>query len=185
MAGRYANPEEHPFFPEDLPPSEVPPYNFAKFLHPPAASININKDIWDTYINKLLQLFVAPGDDGNYASTAASDFVCLQALSRRIRYGKLVAEVKFRESPQEYEPAIRAKDRDTLMKLLTFEKVEEAVMKRVAKKAMMFGQEVTLNNDGNHGKNKVDPSVVSRLYGDWIMPLTKHVEVEYLLRRLD
>ena len=76
-------------------------------------------------------------------------------------------------------------DRDTLMKLLTFEKVEEAVMKRVAKKAMMFGQEVTLNKDGNHGKYKVDPSVVSRFYGDWIMPLTKHVEVEYLLRRLD
>ena len=33
----------------------------------------------------------------------------MQALSRRIHYGKLVAEVKFRESPEEYEPAIRAK----------------------------------------------------------------------------
>ena len=33
----------------------------------------------------------------------------VQALSRRIHYGKLVAEVKFRESPEEYEPAIRAK----------------------------------------------------------------------------
>lgn len=32
----------------------------------------------------------------------------LQALSRRIHYGKLVAEVKFRESSKDYEPAIRA-----------------------------------------------------------------------------
>ena len=33
----------------------------------------------------------------------------MQALSRRIHYGKLVAEVKFRESSEEYELAIRAK----------------------------------------------------------------------------
>ena len=32
----------------------------------------------------------------------------LQAISRRIHYGKFVAEVKFRDSPQEYEPLIRA-----------------------------------------------------------------------------
>lgn len=73
------------------------------------------------------------------------------------------------------------------MKLLTFESVEETVKKRVAKKAMVFGQEVTLNNSSNttNGKYKVDPSVVSRLYAEWVMPLTKLVQVEYLLRRLD
>nr|POE51458.1 chorismate mutase 3, chloroplastic [Quercus suber] len=31
-AGRYANPEEHPFFPDNLPPSVVPPYNFTELL---------------------------------------------------------------------------------------------------------------------------------------------------------
>lgn len=73
------------------------------------------------------------------------------------------------------------------MKLLTFESVEEMVKKRVAKKAMVFGQQVALNNstNDNEGKYKVDPSFVSRLYGEWIMPLTKLVQVEYLLRRLD
>jgi chorismate mutase len=77
-------------------------------------------------------------------------------------------------------------DRDALMKLLTFASVEEAVKKRVAKKAMVFGQEVTLNTtDGSNGKYKVDPSVLSRLYAEWVMPLTKLVQVEYLLRRLD
>ncbi|XP_021277441.1 chorismate mutase 2 isoform X2 [Herrania umbratica] len=184
-AGRYENPEEHPFFPDNLPPSQVPPQKNPEVLHPAAMSVNINKIIWDMYFNELLPLFVTPGDDGNYASTAARDLECLQALSRRIHYGKLVAEVKFRDERKDYEPAIRAQDRDTLINLLTFARVEEAVKKRVEKKAMTFGQEVTLGDDGNKGKYKVNPAIVSRLYGDWVIPLTKDVEVEYLLHRLD
>ncbi|KAK8980347.1 hypothetical protein V6N11_061558 [Hibiscus sabdariffa] len=187
FAGRYENPEESPFFPDNLPPSQVPPHKFPRLLHPAGRSVNLNKIIWDVYFNKLLPLFVAPGDDGNYASTAAHDLECLQALSRRIHYGKLVAEVKFRGERKDYEPAIRARDKKTLMDLLTDQKVEEAVKRRVAKKAMTFGQEVKLGNDtvGSKGKYKVDPDIVSRLYGEWVIPLTKDVEVEYLLRRLD
>ncbi|KAE8732824.1 Chorismate mutase 1 [Hibiscus syriacus] len=184
-AGRFENPEEHPFFPDNLPPSLVPHYKYPEVLHPAAMSININKAVWDMYFNKLLPLFVAPGDDGNYASTAARDLECLQALSRRIHYGKLVAEVKFRDEQKDYEPPIRARDRDTLLSLLTFADVEEAVKKRVAKKAMTFGQDLKLGDGGEKGKYKVDPAVVSGLYGDWVIPLTKEVEIEYLLRRLD
>ncbi|XP_031279656.1 chorismate mutase 2 isoform X1 [Pistacia vera] len=185
VVGRYENPEEHPFFPDNLPGSLLPPHNYPQVLHPPSASININSTIWDKYFNQLLPVLVAEGDDGNYASTATSDLDCLQALSRRIHYGKYVAEVKFREAPQDYEPLIRAKDSDALMKLLTFEHVEEMVKRRVEKKAMIFGQEVALCSNGTEGKCKIDPSIVSKLYEDWVMPLTKVVEVEYLLRRLD
>lgn len=72
------------------------------------------------------------------------------------------------------------------MKLLTFEKVEEMVKKRVQKKAETFGQEVKcINGDESENKYKVDPLLVSRIYGEWLIPLTKHVEIEYLLRRLD
>jgi hypothetical protein len=38
----------------------------------------------------------APGDDGNYGSAATLDVLCLAALSKRIHYGKFVAEAKFR-----------------------------------------------------------------------------------------
>ncbi|KAL3500325.1 hypothetical protein ACH5RR_039418 [Cinchona calisaya] len=183
--GRYQSPEENPFFPDNLPDSLVPPQSHPQVLHPGAASININKTIWDIYINKLLPLFASEGHDENYMCISACDLECLQALSRRIHYGKFVAEVKFKDAPEEYSPAIHAKDRDALMKLLTFESVEEMVKKRVEKKAKVFGQEVTLNNDDCNGKFKIDPSVLPRLYGEWVMPLTKHVEVEYLLRRLD
>ncbi|KAL2317979.1 hypothetical protein Fmac_031855 [Flemingia macrophylla] len=186
QAGRYKNPEENPFFPENLPPSVVPSYPFTEILHPGAASININKSIWKMYFQELLPLLATSGDDGNYAQTAASDLSLLQAISRRIHYGKFVAEVKFRDAPQDYEPLIRAKDREGLMKLLTFTSVEEEVRKRVEKKATVFGQEVSLNsNNGDSGKRKFDPSVASQLYQKWVIPLTKEVQVEYLLRRLE
>lgn len=85
-----------------------------------------------------------------------------------------------------------SQDRDTLMKLVTSESQEEIVKKRVEKKAAVFGQDVTLDRPADTGDSnssraayKVDPSVVYRLYGDWVIPLTKIVEIEYLLRRLD
>nr|KYP44234.1 hypothetical protein KK1_034299 [Cajanus cajan] len=184
-AGRYINPEENAFFPENLPPLVVLHYPFSQFLHPAAALININKDIWKLYFHELIPMFVASGDDGNYAQTAATDLSLLQAISRRIHYGKFVAEAKFRESPQDYEPLIHAKDREALMKLLTSESVEEMIVKRVKKKARVFGQEVTLDLDVKGKKYKVDPTVVSLLYQKWLIPLTKIVQVEYLLRRLD
>ncbi|KAL6215983.1 hypothetical protein ACLB2K_015409 [Fragaria x ananassa] len=193
QTGRYVIPEQLPFFPEDLPPSLLPPPAEPPVLHRAAASIDINEKILDIYLKQFLPLLAVPGDDGNYAATASSDLECLQAISSRIHYGYYVAEVKFRDAPQDYEPAIRAQDREGLMKLLTFTDVEEKVKKRVEKKAVIFGQEVSLDSDTNsvkqngtaNGKSKVDPSLVSRLYGEWVMPLTKLVQVEYLLRRLD
>ncbi|MCL7049688.1 hypothetical protein MKW94_030896 [Papaver nudicaule] len=192
--GRYESPEEHPFFPDGLPLPLIPtpPAKSPEFLHAAASAVNMNSTIWKFYLEELLPLFTKEGDDGSYACTAACDINCLQALSRRIHYGKFVAEVKFRDAPEEYGPAIRAQDRDALMKLLTFTDVEEMVKKRVEKKAMIFSQEVNINEkDGDcNGSNKqqnckIDASVLSRLYGEWVMPLTKLVQVEYLLRRLD
>jgi len=152
----------------------------------------VNDAIWKMYFDELLPLFTVDGDDGNYAETVALDFACLQVLSRRIHIGKYVAEVKFQDAPQDYSPLIQAKDSNSLMDLLTFKAVEEKVKKRVEKKARTFGQDVTL--EVNAGKQqvtasdsecKVDPTVLSKLYDQWVMPLTKDVEVEYLLRRLD
>lgn len=77
-------------------------------------------------------------------------------------------------------------DKEGLMKLLTAEKVEEMVRKRVEKKAMVFGQNVSLERvDDDKSNFKVNPSFVSSLYEKWVIPLTKDVEVQYLLRRLD
>ncbi|PIA62931.1 hypothetical protein AQUCO_00200742v1 [Aquilegia coerulea] len=106
--GRYASPDEHPFFPADLPEPMLPPLQYPKVLHPIADSININKKIWEMYFGRLLPRLVKEGNDGNCGSTAVCDTTCLQVLSKRIHYGKFVAEAKYRASPAVYDDAIRA-----------------------------------------------------------------------------
>ena len=44
-----------------------------------AASVSVNKNIWDSYVNQFLPLLASKGDDGNYALSVAADLVCLQA----------------------------------------------------------------------------------------------------------
>ncbi|KAJ8750077.1 hypothetical protein K2173_013992 [Erythroxylum novogranatense] len=187
LAGRYKSPDEHPFFPEDLPEPLLPPLQYPKVLHPIADSININKKVWDMYFRELIPRLVKEGNDGNCGSAAVCDTICLQALSKRIHYGKFVAEAKFRACPDAYEAAIRAQDSDRLMDLLTYPEVEDAIKERVEVKTKTFGMEVTLpvEGDGVAPAYKIRPSLVEDLYGEWIMPLTKEVQVAYLLRRLD
>ncbi|CAN1146251.1 Chorismate mutase 1, chloroplastic [Linum perenne] len=154
--GRYRSPDEHPFFPNDLPEPLLPPMQYPKVLHDIADSVNINSTIWGMYFNDLLPRLVKAGDDGNCGSTAVCDTICVQ-------------------------------DKDGLMALLTYPEVEEKVKERVEVKARTFAQEVTMK-EGNaecEPVYKIDPSLVADLYGKWIMPLTKEVQVKYLLRRLD
>ncbi|KAK9107370.1 hypothetical protein Syun_023381 [Stephania yunnanensis] len=189
QVGRYMSPDEHAFFPADLPKPMLPPLQYPQVLHSCADSININKKIWDMYFNNLLPRLVKEGNDGNTGSTAVCDTTCLQVMSKRIHYGKFVAEAKYQASPSVYEPAIRAQDGNQLLMLLTYETVEAAIKKRVEMKTRTYGQEVIVSEQSDHdGADpvyKIRPSLVAELYGDWIMPLTKEVQVQYLLRRLD
>ena len=59
------------------------------------------------------------------------------------------------------------------------------VVDRVRRKAAIFGQDITDNSGEQTSSFKVEPSTVADLYEQWIMPLTKQVQVAYLLRRLD
>ncbi|KAG0468560.1 hypothetical protein HPP92_017888 [Vanilla planifolia] len=185
--GRYKSPDEHPFFPKELPEPMLPPIQYPKVLHRAADSININITIWQVYFNNLLPRLVKGGNDGNCGSSAVCDTICLQALSKRIHYGKFVAEAKFLESPEVYKAAIKAQDEALLMRILTFESVENVIKQRVETKAKVFGQEVRVgtNESQDTPKYKIRPSLVAELYEEWIMPLTKEVQVAYLLRRLD
>ncbi|RDX90289.1 Chorismate mutase 1, chloroplastic, partial [Mucuna pruriens] len=185
--GRYKSPDEHPFFQDGLPEPMLPPLQYPQVLHPIADSININEKVWSLYFRVLIPQIVKQGDDGNSGSTAVCDVMCLQALSKRIHYGKYVAEAKFQASPDAYKPAIIAQDKDRLMELLTYPEVEEAIKRRVDMKTKTYGQEVVINMKEQRTEPvyKINPNLVADLYGDWIMPLTKEVQVAYLLRRLD
>lgn len=63
------------------------------------------------------------------------------------------------------------------MRMATIDRIENMVVRRVEAKVMVFGREVSQEHDFK-GR-------VSILYEKWLIPLTKKVEVEYLLKRLD
>ncbi|KAJ2690281.1 chorismate mutase aro7 [Coemansia spiralis] len=205
---RYQSPDEYPFT-GNLPEPVLPPLAYPPVLVDPQ-NINVNEDIFDMYVNTVVPGITQPGDDTNYGSSATRDIECLQALSRRIHYGKFVAESKFQDpaTHDEYVRLIREQNRDRLMELLTNAKVEELLLKRLKAKAIIYGQDLSsasMDANGNvktphespgsspviggkaeeRAKTRVDYDLVVSLYRDYVIPLTKEVEVEYLLHRLD
>lgn len=199
---RYTSPDEYPFFPEDLPALVLPPITYDQVLATCSTAVNINDQIMDMYLHHLLPEIAAPGDDHNYGSSAMNDVTVLQALSKRIHYGMFVAEAKFRKQTAEYTELVKRQDAAAILELLTDRAVELKVVERVRLKAATFGQDLSSSagapapaaaaagNGSEHTSSssssyKVRPEVVAQLYEQWVMPLTKEVEVQYLLRRLD
>lgn len=215
-------------------------------------------------LDRAAPAITADADDQNYGSSATLDVAALQALSKRIHYGKFVAEAKFRcggrrgvarrgscararlrtcavhpagrrpsascpssahaahaASPYtqhtcclpppphtqmpptppalherraqtaEYTALIQARDAEGIMALLTDARVERHVVERVEEKAATFGQDINPAaptrlpaSSAGAPKLKVQPEFLGKLYEEIIMPLTKDVEVDYLLARL-
>ncbi len=96
-------------------------------LAPAAKSININDRVRTLYLDHILPNITQSGDDGNYGSSVTHDVWALQALSKRIHYGKFVAEAKFLAQPEAYSALIQAQDAEGIMELLTDVAVEKKV----------------------------------------------------------
>jgi chorismate mutase len=72
-------------------------------------SINVNDKIRSVYDSFILPCICPTvDDDGQYGSSATCDISLLQALSKRIHFGKFVAEAKFRAEPEKYARFARA-----------------------------------------------------------------------------
>lgn len=107
----------------------------------------------------------------------------IQALSYRIHFGKLVAESKFQAQKEMFSALIQNKDAAGIMRALTDEKVEDQVIQRVRRKAARYGRD---EDDANgEAVYKVNPDLVAGIYKDFLIPLNKDVQVQYLLARLD
>ncbi|CAJ2514113.1 Uu.00g022320.m01.CDS01 [Anthostomella pinea] len=184
---RYEAPDEYPFFPDALQPPILKPIDYPRILHP--NDVNVNEKIKRFYTEKFLPA-VCPdfgrGDRGeseeNYGSSATADIACLQALSRRIHFGKFVAESKFQSDPEKYTAMIKAGDRDGIGESITNAAVEKQVLHRLGLKAQTYGTDPSSANTEGVGKIKAE-AVVS-MYKDFVIPITKEVEVEYLMQRL-
>jgi chorismate mutase len=176
---RYTSPDEHAFC-KNLPAPILPllsaPWPIA------ATTVNINDRIWRIYQDEIIPAICAAGDDEQYGSSAVCDVACLQALSKRIHYGKFVAESKYCMQRAAFEPLLRAGDIAGVRALITDDAVEARLLKRVARKAATYGQEI--DADGENPVFKIPPALIAALYRDWIIPLTKDVEIAYLLERV-
>lgn len=215
-ARRFTSPDETPFN-SDLPPPIIPSLQYPKILHP--NTVNVNPSIMSYYVHHCVPritqnatLAVAAAnrargikgeaeydDDGNYGSAATADLEILQAMSRRVHYGKFVAESKFRAHPKEFIPHIRKPNRDALEALIVKPEVERALLARIRKKAILYFQELDMQGEPVGGatgnpkseihssrpKFRVDVDAVVQLYEMFLIPLTKEVEVDYLLQRLE
>ncbi len=77
---------------------------------------------------------------------------------------------------------IREEDRKGIDAAITNEKVEQQVLERLRLKATTYGMDPAV---GAQGPGKINVDAVVTMYKDFIIPLTKEVEVEYLMQRLE
>lgn len=182
---RYEAPDQIPFFPEVMLPSILPPVNYPKILAEYCDEINENKEIMKYYVEEIVpKISCKAGEQPeNLGSVSVADIECLQAISRRIHFGKFVAEAKYQNDKPLYVKLILAKDEAGILASITNAPVEELILQRLIEKGKSYGTDPTLKYS-QKPQSKVDPETIAQLYKDWMIPLTKKVEVDYLLRRL-
>lgn len=174
---RYSSPDEYPFF-DNLPEPILPALHLDDNPISPN-TINVNTAIRELYENEIIPHICLDGDDNEYGSAAVCDVACLQSLSKRIHYGKFVAESKFRKSNQTLLDAINSRNKDAIMDAITDDAVEDAVLQRVGAKAAAYTHELSSAST----TSTVNPEIIVEIYRSWIIPLNKQVQVDYLLQR--
>lgn len=184
---RYQSPDQYPFFPDAMQPLLLKELFYPKILWD--NDVNVNAELKQRYVDKILPAACAkfdreerPEAQENYGSAATADVATLQALSQRIHFGKFVAESKFQKDPETFVKLIKAGDTKGIDDAITNSKVEQQVLQRLRSKAEMYGRDPSWAEDGGVAKINVDAVVA--MYRDHVIPLTKVVEVDYLMQRL-
>ncbi|KAK2775062.1 chorismate mutase aro7 [Onygenales sp. PD_12] len=186
---RYQSPDEYPFFPDALEEPILAPLSYPKILHD--NDVNVNAVIKSRYINEVLpnacrEFGREDRGEGqeNYGSAATCDVNCLQAISRRVHFGKFVAESKFRAETERFVKLIKAGDREGIDDAITNAAVERKVLERLRLKARTYGTDPAAPGGLDGENQKINVEAVVAMYKDSIIPMTKIVEVEYLMQRL-
>lgn len=212
LTRRYTSPDENAFYPHLLPEPILSSLKYPQVLKP--NRININDQIMSVYLEKILPGMTEATSDHTsvrfvihylhskwalrlispcvsspqFGSTSTADIAVLQALSKRMHFGKFIAEAKFQAETERYSNLILANNAAGIMDALTNLVVEEKVLKRVTLKASTYGQDLEGSAapavTTSTAEWKVDPQLISDIYRDFVMPLTKEVQVAYLLQRL-
>lgn len=172
--GRYNCPEEHPFsnLKNRIHAIHKQDYRINSYLIRDHQTINHNSEILKQYFKQILPKITSPGTDENLGSAVTADINLLQALSRRIHLGKLVAQSKYSLTPEKFQ---NKADQDLLTNL-TNKVVEDEIIERLKNKLEIFSKA----NSGHIGHiGHLDTRVIISIYRDFIIPATKEVQISY------
>ena len=208
---RYTSPEEHAFYPNLLPSPILPVLDYPQLLKVvDKNAVNVNSEVLRWYQEKIIDRLCVSGDDEQHGSSVLCDIAALQALSKRVHYGKFVAESKYIQNPNAYNELIKNNDVQGVLNLLTNVEVERNVIRRAFVKASTYGQDISSTNltqtlcitpgstytptpptpqlppavVANSNGYKIEPKLIADIYCDMVIPLTKDVEVRYLFHRV-
>ena len=166
LVRRYQSPDEYPFFPDVLQDPILQPLPYPQILHP--NTVDLNNEIKNQYVHKILPQACRHfskddrgGNQENYGSAATCDVSCIQALSRRIHFGKFVAESKFQQETERFVKLIREKDEPGIYDAIMNEKVEQQVCERLRLKAKTYGMDPSI---GVEGQEKINVEAVVAMY---------------------
>ncbi|HBD93933.1 MAG: hypothetical protein A2015_11965 [Spirochaetes bacterium GWF1_31_7] len=150
------------------------PENIPFFIDLPNKKSIINDEIFNYYITSIAPQ-ICYITNHSLTTDYLKDVNILNLLSKRIHSGLFVAISKFQSDTERYQSLIDKNNSNGIMTLLTDLKTEDAVIERVGKKAEIYAN--MLNNYQNiNYKN-----FFKKLYFEFIIPLTKEVELNYLL----
>lgn len=164
LVRRYQSPDEYPFHPSALREPILQALHYPAILHP--NDVNVNQKIKDSYISRILPSICAdreekPEQQENYGSAATIDILALQALSRRIHFGKFVAEAKFQTETERFVRLIKEENRQGIDEAITNAAVEEQVLQRLRLKAKTYGTDPDVKSKDT---GKIDVEAVVAMY---------------------
>ena len=170
MAGRYEAFDEKPYY-KGLEKTKIEreyentlPSDILKFSN----KVNFNAWIRIAYLNFIQNICIIDNDN-NYGDTVLCDINCLQAISKRIHYGILVMEAKYKESKSIYDKYLNDNDDVSIIAKLKNKDIENKVLQRVKEKAIKY-------------KFK-NPEQIVNFFKNFIIPMTIQVELEYVFTK--
>ncbi|KAE8231120.1 hypothetical protein CF326_g3872 [Tilletia indica] len=175
LTGQWQLPDQVPFTSlQKLPqPIYSPLPSYPTVLNGSASQINLNKALKRAYLNSTLpslNLTITTTTPSPVPGpTLNTDASVLHLLSSRIYLGRYVAESKYVSNSTAFADPIRTRNTTMLNLLVTNRTVEDANVQRVQLKAVSYG---------------APSEAVGGLYRDVLIPLTKEVEVSFILSYL-
>lgn len=123
------------------------------------------------YVNTLLPLLCQSGADADRRKCLSTDANCMNALVQRLNLSVHVAALKLEEIPESLRIPLRNRDPGQMEEAITNHAVEAEVIARILD-----------TTRGQHASADL-PDKIARLYADWIIPISRKIQVHDLLAK--